>query len=56
MIAGSNKLYFIADWIDEINHDDLTFETIVDKLGESELNKSALKNIISENELSAKYK
>lgn len=56
LIAGSNKLYFIADWIDEINNDDLTFETIVDKLGESELNKSSLKNIISENELSAKYK
>lgn len=32
VIAGSNKLYYVADWIDE--YCDLTFDKIVEKLGE----------------------
>jgi len=32
VIAGSNKLYYVADWVDE--YCDLTFDKIVEKLGE----------------------
>ena len=46
VIAGSNKLYFIADWIDEVC--DLTLDKLVDTLGEKALtinNKTVTKYI-----------
>lgn len=33
VIAGSNKLYYLADWIDE--YCDLTFDKLVEKIGEN---------------------
>lgn len=44
LIAGSNKLYYIADWIDE--YCDLQFETIVEMVGKEEIEKSYLKEKI----------
>jgi hypothetical protein len=45
VIAGSNKLYYIADWIDE--YCDLTFDKLVEKLGDE---------AISANDLTAEVK
>ena len=46
VIAGSNKLYYIADWIDTTIADDLTWETMVENLGQDVLEKDFLKNKI----------
>lgn len=45
VIAGSNKLYYVGDWIDE--YCDLTFDKLVEKLGEE---------AISANDLTAEVK
>lgn len=42
VIAGSNKLYYICDWIDEMIGDDLTWDTVVDSLGQEILEKNFL--------------
>lgn len=42
LIANSNKLYFVKDWIDESVGDDLTFDKIVEALGEEKLSDSYL--------------
>ena len=46
VIAGSNKLYYIADWIDTTIADDLTWETMVENLGQDVLEKDFLKDKI----------
>lgn len=46
VIAGSNKLYYIADWIDTTIDDDLTWETMVENLGQDVLEKDFLKDKI----------
>ena len=46
VIAGSNKLYYIADWIDTTITDDLTWETMVENLGQDVLEKDFLKDKI----------
>ena len=46
LINGSNKLYFITDWIDESVGDDLQFNTIIEALGEDEVEDSYLKEEI----------
>jgi hypothetical protein len=45
VIAGSNKLYYVGDWVDE--YCDLTFDKLVEKLGE---------DAISANDLTADVK
>lgn len=40
VIAGSNKLYYIADWVDE--YCNLTFDKLVEKLGEDAINANDL--------------
>lgn len=44
VIAGSNKLYYIDDWIDE--YCDLRFENIVDIIGKDKMMKNYLKDKI----------
>lgn len=46
VIAGSNKLYYICDWIDEMIGDDLTWDTVVDTLGQEILENGFLKEKI----------
>ena len=46
VIAGSNKLYYICDWIDEMIGDDLTWDTVVDTLGQEILENGFLKDKI----------
>lgn len=36
VILGSNKLYYVADWMDE--YCDLTFDKLVETLGEEAIN------------------
>lgn len=40
VIAGSNKLYYVADWVDEFC--DLTFDKLVETLGENAINANDL--------------
>jgi len=40
VIAGSNKLYYIGDWVDE--YCNLTFDKLVEKLGEDAINANDL--------------
>jgi len=40
VIAGSNKLYYVGDWIDE--YCDLTFDKLVEKLGEEAISANDL--------------
>ena len=42
VISGSNKLYYICDWIDEVIGDDLTWDTVVDSLGKEILERGFL--------------
>lgn len=46
VIAGSNKLYYICDWIDNMIGDDLTWDTVVDTLGQEILENGFLKEKI----------
>ena len=42
VISGSNKLYYIADWIDTTISDDLTWDTMIETLGKDVLEKDFL--------------
>ena len=46
VIAGSNKLYYICDWIDEMYSDDMTWDKVVDILGQEIIDKNVLSDII----------
>lgn len=46
MIKGSNKLYFIDDWVDEYVNDDLTFDKIVSIVGKDLIEKGYIKEKI----------
>lgn len=42
VISGSNKLYYICDWIDNLYDEDITWDTIVDTLGKEVIDKNIL--------------
>lgn len=47
VISGSNKLYYICDWIDEFYEEDITWDTIVEALGKEIIESNVLTKKIS---------
>lgn len=46
VISGSNKLYYICDWIDEMYDDDITWDKVVEVLGKEIIQSNILADVI----------
>ena len=46
VISGSNKLYYICDWIDEMYDDDITWDKVVEVLGKEIIQSNILSDVI----------